>query len=116
MDLIWMSVAVKYSFGRMDGVSYNNYLGDVIDSAYLIDITSDSKEFSFRTHNKGSVMNCFDNWVVEQMDVRYGCCDIILDTSVGNHKSGMRIGRATKSYFVKFLATDFVMIFFFFID
>ena len=95
-----MSVAVKYSFDHVDRVSYNNYFGDIIDSACLIDTTSDSKEFSFRTCNKGSIMDCFDNWAVEQMDVQYGCYDIILNTSIGNHKSGMRIGRAMKNYFV----------------
>ena len=61
MDLVGMCVTVKYSFGCMYGVSYDNYLGDVIDGVCLIDTAFDSKEFSFRTCDKGSVMNCFDN-------------------------------------------------------
>ena len=61
MDLVGMCIAVEYSFGCMYRVGYNNYLGDVIDGAHLIDTASDSKEFSFHTCDKGSVMNCFDN-------------------------------------------------------
>ena len=65
MDLVGMCIVVEYSFGRVYGVSYNNYLGDVIDSAHLIDTASDSKEFSFCTCDKGSMMNCFDNQLVK---------------------------------------------------
>ena len=49
MDLVGMCIAVEYSFGHMYGVSDDNYLGDVIDGACLIDTISDSKEFSFCT-------------------------------------------------------------------
>jgi len=76
MDLVGMCITVKYSFGHVYGVSYNNYLGDVIDGTHLVDTTSDSKEFSFCACDKGSVMNCFDNWSVKQMDMRYGGSDI----------------------------------------
>ena len=100
MDLVGMCIAVEYSFGHMYGVSDDNYLGDVIDGACLIDTTFDSKEFSFRTCDKGSVMNCFDNRSVKRMDMQYGGSDIILDTCVSNNKSCMMFGRATKSHFI----------------
>ena len=100
MDLVGMCIAVEYSFGRVYGVGYDNYLGDVIDGACLVDTTSDSKEFSFRTCDKGSMMNCFDNRSVKQMDMRYGGSDIILDTCVSNNESCMMFGRATKRHFV----------------
>ena len=65
MDLVGMCIAVEYSFGCVYGVGYDNYLGDVIDGARLIDTASDSKEFSFCTCDKGSMMNCFDNRLVK---------------------------------------------------
>ena len=100
MDLVGMCIADEYSFGHVYGVGYNNYLGDVINGAHLIDTTSDSKEFSFHTCDKGSVMNCFDNRSVKRMDMRYGGSDIILDTCVSNNESCMMFGRATKSHFI----------------
>jgi len=51
------------------GVGYDNNFGGIINGARLIDTASNSKEFSFRTCDEGSVMNCFDNWSIEQMDV-----------------------------------------------
>ena len=100
MDLIRMSIAVEYSSGCVYGVGYNNDFGDVINSARLIDTTSNSKEFSFHTCNKESMMNCFDDWLIEQMDVRYGGSDIFLDASVSNYESSVRFGRTTKSHFI----------------
>ena len=100
MDLVGMCIAVEYSFGRVYEVGYDNYLGDVIDGACLVDTASDNKEFSFRACDKGSVMNCFDNRSVKQMDMRYGGSDIILDTCISNNESYMMFGRATKSHFV----------------
>ena len=100
MDLIRMSIAVKYSSGHMYGIGYNNNFGDVINSAHLIDTASNSKEFSFRTCDKGSMMNCFDDWSIEQMDVRYGGSNIFLDASISNYKSSVRFGRTMKSHFI----------------
>ena len=100
MDLVGMCITVEYSFGRVYGVGYDNYLGDVIDGTHLVDTASDSKEFSFRTCDKGSVMNCFDNQSVKRMDMRYGGSDIILDTCVSNNESCMMFGRATKRHFI----------------
>ena len=64
-----MCIAVKYSFGRVYGVGYDNYLGDVVDGVRLVDTASDSEEFSFHACDKGSVMNCFDNRSVKRMDM-----------------------------------------------
>jgi len=100
MDLVEMCITVEYSFGHVNGVGYDNYLEDVIDSARLVDTASDSKEFSFHTCDKGSVMNCFDNRLVKRMDMRYGGSDIILDTCISNNESCMMFGRAMKSHFV----------------
>jgi len=69
MDLVGMYITVEYSFGHVYGVGYDNYLGDIIDGTRLVDTTFDSKEFSFCTCDKGSVMNCFDNWLVKRMDM-----------------------------------------------
>ena len=100
----------------MDRVSYDNDFGDIIDGARLIDTTSDSKQFCFRTCYKGSVMNCFDKWSIEWVYVRNRCSDIILDAGVGDHEGSVRFRRALKNYFVKFLVTKFVITFFFFIN
>jgi len=69
MDLIRVSIAVEYSFSRVYGVGYDNDFGGIINGAHLIDTASNSKEFSFRTCDEGSMMNCFDNRSIEQMDV-----------------------------------------------
>ena len=65
MDLIRMGIIVKYSFGRVDRVGYDNDFGDIVDGACLIDTASDSKKFSFCTCYEGSMVNCFDNWAIE---------------------------------------------------
>ena len=95
-----MSITVEYSSGHVYGVSYDNDFGDVINSARLIDTASNSKEFSFRTCDEGSVMNCFDDRSIERMDVRYEGSDIFLDASISNYESSMRFGRTTKSHFI----------------
>ena len=100
MNLIRMSIAVEYSSGHVYGVVYDNDFGDIINSAHLIDTASNSKEFSFRTCDEGSVMNCFDNRSIERIGVRYGGSDIFLDASVSNYESGVRFGRTTKSHFI----------------
>ena len=65
MDLIWMRIVIKDSFGRVDRVGYDNDFGDIVDGACLIDTASNSKKFGFRTCYEGSMMNCFDNWLIE---------------------------------------------------
>ena len=95
-----MSITVEYSSGHVYRVSYDNDFGDVINSARLIDTASNSKEFSFRTCDEGSVMNCFDDRSIERMDVRYEGSDIFLDASISNYESSMRFGRTTKSHFI----------------
>ena len=100
MDLIRVSIAVEYSFSRVYGVGYDNNFGGIINGTCLIDTVSNSKEFSFRTCDEGSVMNCFDHWSIERMDVRYRGGNIFLDASVSNYKSGVRIRRTTKSHFI----------------
>ena len=64
MDLIWMRIVIKDSFGRVDRVGYDNNFGDIVDGACLIDTVSNSEKFSFRTCNEGSMMNRFDNWTI----------------------------------------------------
>ena len=100
MDLIRMSIAVEYSSGYMYGVGYDNDFGDVINSARLIDTTSNSKEFSFCTCDERSVMNCFDNRSIERIDVQYRGSNIFLDASISNYKSGVRFRRTMKSHFI----------------
>ena len=65
MDLIWVRTVIKNPFDHMDRVGYDNNFGDIIDGAYLIDTASDSKQFSFCTSNKQSMMNSFDKWSID---------------------------------------------------
>jgi len=55
-----MQSTVEYFLGHMNRIGYNDDFEDIIDGACLIDATSDSKKFSFRTCHEGSMVNCFD--------------------------------------------------------
>ena len=66
----------------MEGVSndYDMLYVGVSDS--LINTTFDCKELSLSSGDVNSPIKSFDNGFVERVDVRYGCGNLILDTSI----------------------------------
>ena len=85
VDLILVRAIIKDFLGCMDGVSYNDDFGDIIGSACLVDTASDSKEFSFSTCYKTSMMNSLDEQLIGNMYMRNGCSNIVLDASICDH-------------------------------
>jgi len=69
MDLMRMRSAVEDFLCCMDGIGDNNDFGHVVDSASLINTTSNCKEFCLRASDKGSVMDCFDEGTIERVDM-----------------------------------------------
>ena len=53
----------------MNGVSDNNDFGNILFAASLVNATSNSKEFSFCTGDKGCMMNCLDQRVIMNVNV-----------------------------------------------
>ena len=111
-----MRAIIKDFSGHMDGVGYNDDFGDIINSACLIDTTSDSKKFSFSTCYERSVVNSFDERLIGRVNVRNGCSNIVLDAGIGDHKGRVRNRREVENYIVKFLSMRLVGIFIIFIN
>ena len=53
----------------------------------MIDTTSYGKKFGFRESNIDSVVEGFDHWFVEDMDMHYGRGDVVFDTGISYHQS-----------------------------
>jgi len=51
----------------VDRVSYNNDFRNVLKMCCLVDITSNSKEFSFHACDVNSIIKCFDNQFIVDM-------------------------------------------------
>ena len=80
-----MRAIIKDSLGHMDGVSYDDDFGDIINSTCLVDTTSNSEEFSFSTCYKRSMVNSLDERLIGNMYMRNGCSNIVLDASICDH-------------------------------
>jgi len=64
MNLEEMDITIEDFLGRMNRVSYNDDLGDIINGASLVYATSDSKQLRFCCCYEGRMMNCFDKQLV----------------------------------------------------
>jgi len=65
-----MGFSIEYLFSHVNGVSDDDYFGNVFLVAGLINAASDSKEFCFSAGDKGRMMNHFDQRLVMYMDVQ----------------------------------------------
>ena len=95
MDLIWVRFVIKDFPSCVDGVGDNDDFGNVLNTACLVNATSNGKKLSFYTNDEDSIVNCLDHWLVEGMDMGNGGGDVILDAHVSynNH----HIGRERRS-------------------
>jgi len=64
MNLEGMDITVKDFLGCMNGVGYNDDLGDIVYGASLIYAASNSKQLRFCCCYEGRMMNCFNKWLV----------------------------------------------------
>jgi len=64
MGLEEMRFAVEYFLCSMNGVRYNDNLGDVFFGAGLVDTASDSKQFHLHACYECCIMYCFGEWLV----------------------------------------------------
>ena len=85
-----MRAIIKDFLGRIDGVSYDDDLGDIIGSTCLVDTASDSEEFSFSTCYERSMVNSLDERLIGNMYMRNGCSNIVLDASIYDHNCRAR--------------------------
>ena len=69
MGLEGMRFAVKYFLCSMNGVHYNDNLGDVFFSAGLADTTSDGKQFCLRACYECCIIHCFGEWLICYVNV-----------------------------------------------
>ena len=59
VELERVRFAIKNFLCHVNGISYNNDLGDIIDGAGLDDTTPDSEQFHLCTCHERSMVNCF---------------------------------------------------------
>ena len=64
MGLEEMRFAVEYFLCSMNGVCYNDDLGDVFFGAGLVDTASDGKQFHLHACYECCMMYCFGKWLV----------------------------------------------------
>ena len=69
MGLEGMRFAVKYFLCSMNGVRYDDDLGDVFFGAGLVDTISDGEQFHLHAYYKCCMMHCFGEWLVCYVNV-----------------------------------------------
>ena len=69
VNLEGVDIAIEDFLGHMDGVSYDDNLGDVIKGVGLVYTASDSKQLRFSCSYEGHIMNCFDKWLICRVDM-----------------------------------------------
>ena len=74
----------------MDGVSYNNNLGDSFVGAGLINTAPDGKKLCLCTSHKCGMMYCLCEQLISYVNVQYRRSNIIFDASISYDESYMR--------------------------
>ena len=85
-----MRAAVKNFFHSMDGVSYDDDLGDGFIGAGLINATPDGEKLCLHASHKCSMIYCLCEQSISYVDVRYRCSSIIFDASISYDESCKR--------------------------
>jgi len=91
LQLVCMSWQIKNVSYSVHNVSDNNNSFDIWEIYSLIYTTSNQKHFCFCGCNIYHMINSFLQNTLTRQDVGYGCCDIILDTSISNNKDNFWI-------------------------
>ena len=111
-----MRFAIEYFLCSMNGVHYNDDLGDVCFGAGLVNTASDSEQFCLHACYKRCMMHCFGEWMVCYVNVQYRCSNVILDANICYYEGCVMWRRVLKNHIIKFLSTNFIFFFFFFIN
>ena len=113
MGLKWMQRAIEYELCSVNGVSNDDYFGNIFLVASLVDSASYSKKFHFQTCYKHHMMNCFYKREVGLINVCNRCSYVVLDASISYNESSIWRG-VLKNQIIEFLSTKIV--FFIFVD
>ena len=116
MRLERMRFAVEYFLCSMNGVCYNDDLGDVFFGAGLVNTASNGKQFCLHACYKCCMMHCFGERMVCYVNMQYRCSNVILDASICYYEGCVIWRRVLKNHIIKFLSTNFIFFFFFFIN
>ena len=74
----------------MNGVGDNDDFGNIFFTTCLVNATSNSKEFSFCTGDKGHMMNRLDQRVIMNVNVRDRCGNVVFDASISYNDCRVR--------------------------
>ena len=82
MELIWMGTVFKDFLSSMYWVSNDDYLGNIISAACLIDTASNSKKLCFSTCDVHGMMDRLYQRMVVYMYMGYRCSNVVFDASI----------------------------------
>ena len=97
MDLIWVRFVIKDFPSCMNGVGDNDDFGNVLNATCLVNTVSNGEKLGFCTSDKGSMVNCLDHWLVEDVNMGNEGGNVILDTHISYNDR--HIGRERKSQY-----------------
>jgi len=69
----------KKNFSSVKWTCNDNNIGD---TNCLIDVITNSKQFSFSRSDIDCLVNCFDDWLIVQVDMQYWHGNMILDVGI----------------------------------
>ena len=89
VELERVRFAIENFLCHVNGISYDDDLGDVIDGAGLVDTTPNSEQFRLCACHEWSMVNCFGERTIRWVDMRNGRSNIIFNASICYHKGCM---------------------------
>ena len=98
----------------MNGVSYDDDLGDGFIGADLINAAPDSEKLRLYASHKYGIMYCLCEWPISYVDVWNRHSNIIFDASISYDESCKRWQRVVENHIIEFLCVGFVIFFYLF--
>jgi len=74
----------------MNGVGDNDDFGNILFTAYLVNAASNGEEFSFYTGDEGCMINCLDQRVIMNVNVRDRYGNVVFDASISYNNCCVR--------------------------
>ena len=86
----WLTMALialaqrirKNSFSSVKWICNDNNMTYIGDTNCLIDVIANSKQFSFGRSDIDCLVNCFNDWLIIQVDMQYWHGNMILDIGI----------------------------------
>ena len=103
----------KNSLSRMYWISDDDNLGDIRIGCGLIDAVSKSKQLSFSTGDKCSMMESLDEWLIGNICVWDGSGNVIIDASIQCSNGYGLWERGFNYHRVELINAEFIVFFFF---